>query len=755
MSEKNYLNILKGGIFASFIILLFAFSGLLFPFISSKQLSFNILIEVLIIVWLLFLIQYPRYLPKKSNLTLGLVIYFITILMSLAVSVDFNLSFWGDVERMLGLFHLLHFLFFYFIIITVFRSKKDYHYLLNGLVISALLVAIIGLFKKVPHSTIGNVAYVAAMMLFAMFLQVKFFLQSRDWLYKSLYVIGFIIALIGFIKSDISGSQAGLLAGIFVSILVLAIVSKNKKVKIIILSTLTSFVVLVVLLFAFRSHSIFDGSYIGKSLRDFSTENNTFSTRLISYQAAGRYLIDHPISMIFGVGHGNYAHIFDKYFSAKFYDYDRVATYFDRAHNNVIDILTTTGILGLLAYLSIFVFMVIYLIRAYKIDAGILSDRKIDKIELSLLFGLLTAYFVQNLAVFDSFATYLYIMIIFAYIHYLGLGAPHRQEVRSNETRIRSVLRNIAFPVAVVVVLFSLSTNFNTFKMLQKTIEAYTSSFKNGISIGADNYRKIFEKYNTGLERDARESLINLVLDNSSKFPSLSPAEAEKAITLAVEVAERNEKYNQNDSLALFRLSKLYDLAGKFYFNQGNQDKGSYYANLAFSTLDRSIENSPNRVPLYLNRANMSLNFNKKEDAIKDIEYAKSLNSTMPESYCQASHFYFIEDDFSKFIDNFSTCSKLGGLTLMNWNDFITSVEGYYYNQELFDNLIKFYEVLVESQPENAETISKLALLHFQLGDFDSAQAVALKLLDIEDGKYQSEVAEFMQEIATAKREVE
>ncbi|NCU31935.1 MAG: DUF349 domain-containing protein, partial [Candidatus Moranbacteria bacterium] len=48
------------------------------------------------------------------------------ILMSLAVSADYNLTFWGDVERMLGLFHLLHFLLFYFIIITAFRNKKDY-----------------------------------------------------------------------------------------------------------------------------------------------------------------------------------------------------------------------------------------------------------------------------------------------------------------------------------------------------------------------------------------------------------------------------------------------------------------------------------------------------------------------------------------------------------------------------------------------------------------------------------------------------
>ena len=200
MSEKHYLGILKGGIFASFIILFFIFSSLLFPFISSKQLSFNILIEVLLVICVLFLIKYPRYLPKKSYLSWGLIAYFITILLSLVVSVDFNLSFWGDVERMLGLFHLLHFLVFYFIIITVFRSKKDFQQLLQVLIGSAVVVALYGIFKQTAESTIGNRAYVAAIMLFAMFLQALFLIQKKEWWLKLLYGIGIIITFISFVN---------------------------------------------------------------------------------------------------------------------------------------------------------------------------------------------------------------------------------------------------------------------------------------------------------------------------------------------------------------------------------------------------------------------------------------------------------------------------------------------------------------------------------------------------------------------------
>ena len=124
MSEKSYLNILKIGVLASFAFLFFVFSSFLFPFITSKQIFFNILMEILLLVWLVFIYKYPKYRPKKSLLTWGIVAYFISIALSLVVSVDFNLSFWGDTERMLGFFHLFHFLILYFVIITVFRLLK-------------------------------------------------------------------------------------------------------------------------------------------------------------------------------------------------------------------------------------------------------------------------------------------------------------------------------------------------------------------------------------------------------------------------------------------------------------------------------------------------------------------------------------------------------------------------------------------------------------------------------------------------------
>lgn len=752
MSEKLYINILKYGVFASFLTLFFFFSSLLFPFISSKQLSFNILIEILLFISILFLIKYPKYLPKKSHLSLGIVAYFITILLSLTVSVDFNLSFWGDIERMLGFFHLLHFLFFYFIIITVFRSKKDYYQLLNVLVVSSVLVALYGIFKKDPNSTIGNRAYVAAMMLFAMFLQALFLLKSKKWWLKFLYIIGIIITLIIFIKSDISGAQLALVVGIFATIFSLVLVSKNKKTKIITSSVLIGFILIIVFLFTFRSSSIFDNNYLGRALRDFSSKNSTLNTRLISYQAAGKYLVDHPINMIFGVGHGNYALIFDRYFNPKFYNYDRVATYFDRAHNNLIDITTTTGILGLLSYLSIFLFLFIYLFRAYKNNLNSSSDKKIDKIELSIIFGIIIAYFVQNLTVFDSFATYLYFMVILAFVNYIGIKIPERNEENKNrekelENKTKLILQRLVLPVAIVLIIFSLINNINSFIMIKKTVDAYIYSRNKGIIEGSKLYADVFE-YKTGLERDSREAFISLILGASDQLFTADFSESKNTILLAVKSAEKNENYNIYDNLTLTKLSKIYELAGRLYFSNNDSQNGSYYSSLALDALNRAIESSPGRLSLYLSRANLFLNFNQRDDAIKDMEYAKKLNPNVPDSYCQLAHFYFIIEDSDKFIENFKVCGELKGFSLMNWGNFIDSVEKYYSEKNDLNFLVNFYNIILNFQNKDIAILSKLALKYYELGDMDMAQKTALKILEI-DNTHKEEVDSFIEKIKT------
>ena len=158
MSRPWYRFILKLGVYASLVSLFLVNKHYYFPYITSKQLYFNILLEVMAVIWLAFIWKYPADRPKKSWLTIGWLGYLAVVLLTCFTGVDFNLSFWGDLERMLGWFPLFHFFLLYLIVITVFRTWRDWQPLLMTMVAAGTLLSIVGIFQNYSASTLGNAA---------------------------------------------------------------------------------------------------------------------------------------------------------------------------------------------------------------------------------------------------------------------------------------------------------------------------------------------------------------------------------------------------------------------------------------------------------------------------------------------------------------------------------------------------------------------------------------------------------------------
>jgi tetratricopeptide (TPR) repeat protein len=397
-----------------------------------------------------------------------------------------------------------------------------------------------------------------------------------------------------------------------------------------------------------------------------------------------------------------------------------------------------------------FVFIVIYLILAYRRRQELVEEKRLGQAELSLLLGLLVAYFVQNLAVFDSFATYLYFFSFLAYIYFIERNYRSLKTVEKDEKKMEKKydwLKKTAIVILFILIAFSLNKNINSMSMIKKTIDAYAVASKLGIVEANDYYAKVFS-YHTGLERDARESFLNLALDSSNKILQASDKKkAGRTIEMMIEASERNVLYNQYDSLMLMRLSKVYDLAARFYYSvEGDSEKGSEYGNLALNALDRAIESSPERIPLYLTRSNMYLNFNEIDKALADMKKAQELNPRMPDSYCQMAHLYFIEKDHSKFIENFSACGERKGFSLLNWSDFLNGIESKYYQNKEYDKLIETYNTILKYQVDDINILSKMALIYYESGNNDMAEKTAKRLVEI-DPSYQSEVDAFIEKI--------
>jgi len=718
MSLKIYLNILKTGVYFSFASVFFVFTNLLFPYITSKQIYFNVLMEILIVFWLALIIKYPAMRPKPSYITFGLAAFFSALLISSIFGVDFNLSFWGDIERMLGWFHIAHFFLFYLIIITVFRDKRDWRNLFIVSLCASVLVCLYSLLK-IPYSTIGNTAYVSGYAIFNLYFALILFLRRRDeeksrrldWFISALYLAVALIMLLVMRVTHTRGAYVGLGVSFLLFFVLYVLYGQSKKIKIYSFSAVAAAVVIVSLVFMFPKSSLVANSTILNTISQISSKQVTFQTRLISWQGA---LKDFPNHVLLGTGYGNFAVTFDKYFDPMFYSYTPTETYFDRAHNNLVDLASTAGLLGLMAYLSIFAAVGYYLFKAKK-------QGKVSANEFILLVCLFTAYFIQNLAVFDSLPTYICLMLVLGYVYWL-INGSEEEEFNDSEGLTNKELAVLAF-AGLIFLSIIYQYNIKVFKMLNGTINGQTQFAKGDIAAGVKEYKKALS-INTPLDRDSRASLINAINGRQSELLALG--EPAKAIAdYAITLAEENVKLNPADSMMQMQLAQSLNAAA--FINENDKNKFSFYSGRALEAINKSIEASPRRITIYFSKAQIYISRNDKDNAIKTLQYAVGLNEKYSESVCYLAKvgIYFKEEAIG--YEALDKCLDLGGAGYISPVDFVKIALNYYTEKKDLPRLLRLYERWANLEPSNAKILVNLALLYAEAGEKDKAIATAEK----------------------------
>ena len=725
MSQKTYLTILKTGVYLSFLSVFLVNSKLLFPFITTKQIYFNVLIEILFVFWAAFILKYPEYGPfgkardglKKSWISIGLIAYFAAILISTLFSVDFNLSFWGDIERMLGFFHILHFLVFYFIIITVFREWKDWRNLMAVSVAAAFLVSLYSF--KITFSTIGNSAYVGGYLIFNIYFALLLFFKTKNIPARLACVGAAAVMLVSLKNTDVAGAYVGLGISVFAALFLYGVLNKNKKAKIASWTVLAVLSVSVLAVFI-NNDSAFvrNNKFLRLITGEVSLSKNTFQTRLISWRAAWLDFGSHPI---FGTGYGNYAITFDKYFDPTFYNYTRSETYFDRAHNNLIDIASTTGIVGLLTYLSIFAAVGYYLIKGYK-------DERISLIEFTLLAGLISAYFIQNLAVFDSLVTYISLMAVLGFIYWISeeRGADFAVAARTvgrgfTDKEVYSLLAAGAIMLLVIY-----QYNIKPLQMLKETISGQVA-FGRGDAVGGyEAYRKALS-HNTPLDRDSRDSFIRVIAQGDI-LKGVSKEKAREILNYAIDLSNKNLKYNPRDSMTLLINAQLLNLTSIFY--KDDPEKFYDYSNRALAAADKSIDSSPGRVPIYFQKAQIYITRGEIDKAIETLKYAESLNEDYYDSVCRLAKLR-IAEGMPEGYEDMSACVDKGGARILSPASFVVQLINYYMKKEDWPRVLKLYERLSRLNPKNTKILADLANLYANTGNKEKAIRTARKASDI------------------------
>ena len=244
-------------------------------FVLGKALWFRSLVWALAIILGVLVIKNKKFLPEKNIgfLLLGLFILF--QIFSSIFGLNIINSFWGSMSRMSGIMQSIHFLIFSLILFSIFRTKKDWLYLLRIIIFIGLLVSILGFFESFNiyvsnflnapfsiktlsqpfngiSSTLGNPAYVSWYLVIISLLSVALITyeyNSEKNIQENLknkinyfYIITIIFSLYCLIINFSRGSIISIAIAIVMISSIIFYITKNKIIKI-----LLSSIILIIL----------------------------------------------------------------------------------------------------------------------------------------------------------------------------------------------------------------------------------------------------------------------------------------------------------------------------------------------------------------------------------------------------------------------------------------------------------------------------------------------------------------------------
>lgn len=434
-----------------------------FPFIGGKGYFFRFAVELSLIFFVLWWAfeagtgeAYGR-LKKifEKPIFIAVSLFVLAFLLASIFAYDPNAAFWSNFERGEGGFQILHLYAFFVMLVLLLKSEEDWRWLFKASLAAAILMILYGVFANLglarnfisPYQSgvfpatlwerlvqarfqgsLGNPAYVAPYLLFALFYTAYLWAGSRLRKLWSKFVIygGLTVAfLFFFMISQTRGGFLGLGAAVFVFLLYL-IVAMPRLRKWLALSLVV--VVLVGGSLVFYRQSDFVRGLPGGRIFDISFSEQTVNTRLWTWGSAWQGFKERPI---LGWGPENFSAVFDKYFDPRhFVPGKNTETWFDRAHSIYFDALAETGILGFLSYFGIFGVFYWQFFRRPRNDADRNADERrnvsVDRrrnlrgsvVQNALVFALPIGYLVQGIAIFDVLPIYINLFLFFAFANY-------------------------------------------------------------------------------------------------------------------------------------------------------------------------------------------------------------------------------------------------------------------------------------------------------------------------------------------------
>jgi len=657
--EKTLKFIIYTLIVGAFVSCLFIFKSWIFPYITFKSIPFRIIVELMSLAYLILALKCPKYRPKKSWILYSLLIFTGIAIITSIFGINLKLSFIGDLERMWGINMWVHLVLFFIIVSSFLKTKKEWFSFLNIGLIFASYIAIYGYLQRWGvsgifqtgitriQSVLGNSAYVAGILLLSSILSFYLLIKTKGFWWKSLFVLHILIQLPAMFMAEIRGAQVAFFVVVLIISIAFLFKLQNKKIKYGIIGFLILLSLIFGLAFNNKEANWVKNNSVLQRLTSISLSSGTVRTRLISWEGGIKAFKENPI---IGYGMENYYYAFDKYFQADYYNIAPTETWFDRAHNMVMENLVAHGIFGLLSYLSIFILSLFYLYKVYKKNSAEGLDQRFraesrnrsgetENWLFSLFFGsLFIAYFIQNFFVFDSLAVTLFFFFILAYINYQVTDELEKDFVY--EKHLPKLANGAIISLGTIICFYLIfGMNFTQAQVAKQNYVVQKSFYQDqDFNKTLDKVKKLYE-INSYLNKDSSTMIVDTLTKISAQVKTQEQAQPFfKIIDFLINRLKEHEKINNQDAYMKLNLARLYMLKAGFLQRDSNESQAVLRA--ANKVLEEAIELSPERLHNYYFLSKVQMTLGQAEEAIESLKQALDYNPEYADTYLYLSQAY-------------------------------------------------------------------------------------------------------------------
>ncbi len=693
----------------------------------------------------------PIFLPFW--LLVGLLgIYFLATLFS----PDILFSLWGSPYRAGGFVNFA--LYIILAILAFFTLKKtDWKKIWIFSFITGDLVCLIALLQQYKifspllfsyegraPSTIGNPITLAVYLLLLIFLALSFGLKTKKLAGKLFYFLSFLFFIwTAVFITETRAVYLGLAAGLVYFLIFYPFKGKRLAIGL----KISTVLFLILTLFAIYyinttpqlkfPEIIESNRYIKGVIGRLSFESAVADPRFSAWKVAWSAIKEKPL---LGYGPENFNIGFDKFYdpSLPHISHD-IGSWYDRAHNFILDIATTAGIPALLIYFALFttLFWQLQKLKLNQRESDIISGNQIIAHGIQATF---IGYFVANFFSFDSFSSYLISFLLIGYsLHIISLNAVNKE--KSAEETLN---------------------NAEQFSVVQRKVQRYFSGNKKKTTIIILIILLVWLNWQYNIKPLNINTQINV-----SKYLAENK-KCEEAFSLMEKTV-----LPQKSILNFYSKGKYTDflIACESYY----PDKTEEFAKRGFETIKDVAKIRPLFVRswLFLSGFNTVLinteqDLNKKVELIKaGEEYLKKAEALAPkrqEVFVEWSKYAFTSDRYDllkeksqKCVDtnpNTGDCYWYNGLAeialgnLEQGESLIKTAVEKGYNAEIFiplgqlekvytiakdyNELVVIYQKLIALKPEEPQYHATLAFVYKELGKIKEARAEAMEVLELQ-----------------------